>query len=766
MAKKTEAIKECLQFRGPPDPLRGDEIYRRVRDAAKEALDAIFDSQMPVTTSAVAAANRIQGMGNDYAPQEGMGGQSGKGKGDGYFSSMVSAVTTAVMGDGTEQVYAGHPGAGHGGQGTSSYIGGAGQQHALTSSSHSQYSGSTGTGSYSGPGGESMNRYSSSSSGGMGSGGGGGGSGMTGMGNPNFRDAREEKTWMQKAGEIATNLSSSLTITERSTKSEPMVHAHPPHSGHTGYSDYNYATNRGPTAIHHGSEGYASPGAGYQPKMAQNNALGSNVGAFQQWQQQSNTNTSPNNRGGFQSSQHTAVVPDLPSTANQLGIVGRVGGAAATGEYERSLVEPLCEAGGLKAVPPEHKLSEFLSAAQTLSPDFVGNVLLEILCDSENWPAWQSRVKALIVIGSLALNRDCVSHADWWRQQDHLDAVRGLLNDNKPTVRNQASKTSKILLGQSRDLGAGDLSAPPSTSNSPKPVLSGDNYNTSGGPGLTPQAAAVPVRQESLLDLLDDASSVPVAQSSSPLPSATSASGGGMDLFSGMSVGGGGRAPVVPSYQPQPQQGSSYPSNPSIPIATNTASLPPLPPSSQPQAPPATSQLISNSFDFLSDELPPALPPTNNNMNSNNNNSSGVAPGQGGGLFDNMNMNMTSDGNNSASLSMKTTAGSYQDDLASLSSSSSFSFMGGAGGGQVGGMGIGTMGSMGGGGSTGMRVPVSSSAISTAFTQNTPQAEKSKNDQAFSQVTNNKQIVSVVFLLFVNDLLLFLPFFSSFLLFF
>jgi hypothetical protein len=403
----------------------------------------------------------------------------------------------------------------------------------------------------------------------------------------------------------------------------------------------------------------------------------------------------------------------------------------------------------LLAVPPEHKLSEFLSAAQTLSPDFVGNVLLEILCDSENWPAWQSRVKALIVIGSLGLNRDCVSHADWWRQQDHLDAVRGLLNDNKPTVRNQASKTSKILLGQSRDMG--DLSAPPSTSNSPKPVLSSDNYNTSGGPGLTPQI--VPVRQESLLDLLDDSSSssVPVAQSSSPLPSTTSASGGGgMDLFSGMSVGGGGGragAPVVPSHQPQPQQGSSVLSNPSTPIATtNTASLPPLPPaSSQPPVPAAPpSQLISNSFDFLSDDLPAALPPTNNNYinNNNNNNSSGVAPGQGqGGLFDNMNMNMnmTSDGNNSASLSMKTTAGSYQDDLASLSSSSSFSFMGGAGGGQVGGMGIGTMGSMGGGGSTGMRVPVSSSAISTAFTQNTPQAEKNKNDQAFSQVTNNQK---------------------------
>jgi hypothetical protein len=36
------AIKDALQFRGNPDPVRGDEPYQRVRTAAKEALDAIY----------------------------------------------------------------------------------------------------------------------------------------------------------------------------------------------------------------------------------------------------------------------------------------------------------------------------------------------------------------------------------------------------------------------------------------------------------------------------------------------------------------------------------------------------------------------------------------------------------------------------------------------------------------------------------------------------------------------------------------------------
>jgi hypothetical protein len=49
------------EFKGVPDPLRGDEIYRRVREAAKEALDAIFDSQQPANSSNPSVSSRIQG---------------------------------------------------------------------------------------------------------------------------------------------------------------------------------------------------------------------------------------------------------------------------------------------------------------------------------------------------------------------------------------------------------------------------------------------------------------------------------------------------------------------------------------------------------------------------------------------------------------------------------------------------------------------------------------------------------------------------------
>ena len=70
LSRNVGPIKECLQFRGPPDPLRGDEIYKRVRELAKETVEAIFDSQMPVATSAVAASGRIQGIEGGSAPPE------------------------------------------------------------------------------------------------------------------------------------------------------------------------------------------------------------------------------------------------------------------------------------------------------------------------------------------------------------------------------------------------------------------------------------------------------------------------------------------------------------------------------------------------------------------------------------------------------------------------------------------------------------------------------------------------------------------------
>jgi ENTH domain len=42
LQRRTELIGECLQFRGPPDPLRGDAPYQMVRDEAQEVMNLLY----------------------------------------------------------------------------------------------------------------------------------------------------------------------------------------------------------------------------------------------------------------------------------------------------------------------------------------------------------------------------------------------------------------------------------------------------------------------------------------------------------------------------------------------------------------------------------------------------------------------------------------------------------------------------------------------------------------------------------------------------
>lgn len=83
-------IKDALQFRGPPDPVRGDAIYEKVRVAAKDCLDAVYSdnpsSEMTVGSSH--NAGLAGGISSNYgqsahsaAPYGGMGAPVGGGMG-------------------------------------------------------------------------------------------------------------------------------------------------------------------------------------------------------------------------------------------------------------------------------------------------------------------------------------------------------------------------------------------------------------------------------------------------------------------------------------------------------------------------------------------------------------------------------------------------------------------------------------------------------------------------------------------------------------
>jgi hypothetical protein len=74
------AVKDALQYRGPPDPARGDEPYQKVRDAAKEALDAIYSDTPTSSSSSLSLSSSIQ---HDYGGGGGATSSSGRMEGIG-----------------------------------------------------------------------------------------------------------------------------------------------------------------------------------------------------------------------------------------------------------------------------------------------------------------------------------------------------------------------------------------------------------------------------------------------------------------------------------------------------------------------------------------------------------------------------------------------------------------------------------------------------------------------------------------------------------
>eukprot|EP01038_Epipyxis_sp_PR26KG_P006052 gene6052-8333_t len=396
MARNIEPIKECLQFRGPPDPLRGDEIYKRVRDVAKEALEAIYDSQMPVTTSAVAAGNRIQGMGNDYIPEDYQ-----KNSNTGILTNIASSIQSSIYGDGTDITYTGHPGAGTG-------------NSTITGSNNSNQNSNFSSNGH-------RNSVTSSSS------------NMTGFGNPNYKDPRDEKSWYEKAA---------------STIGLPGVSV-----GNDKKSPYeSYSSNRGPNAlINNQNYNVSSDSSSHSPMTM--NAFGANVNKSP-WQQSFNQQSVSNNNPQTSPTPPGAkVVPEFNGSTSI-----RAGVANSDGGYERTMIESLCEPSGLKPTPNEEKLSQFLINSKTLSEGLVGSCLLDVL----NSDAWQSRVKALIVISNLVSMKDYPNYYKWWSTRS--DEVISLLKDSKSGVRTQAAKTLRAMGVSEETIASG--SGVPSKTNS------------------------------------------------------------------------------------------------------------------------------------------------------------------------------------------------------------------------------------------------------------------------------------------------------------
>jgi len=148
LQKKSDVVKGCLQYRGTPDPLKGDALNKAVRDEADATVKSLFNSDSGTNAYGMnqESGKKMQGFGSDSADD---------------FSNRIGGLGGNSFGGG---------GNSYGGGGNSMGGGGGG------------FGGGGGGGSYGN---------------GMGGGGGGpkafGSNNMVGFGNPNFNNAPSEE---------------------------------------------------------------------------------------------------------------------------------------------------------------------------------------------------------------------------------------------------------------------------------------------------------------------------------------------------------------------------------------------------------------------------------------------------------------------------------------------------------------------------------------------------------------------------------------------
>lgn len=331
------AIRMATNFRGPPDPVRGDEPYNRVRVAAKECLDIIYsDTPTQVEASPYGGGG---GMSNTYgAPPHmqrnayGGGGPPAPGTGrrmEGIGNPMFSDPRLEPEPANNVQAILKDVG--------ESFVGMI--KDPLARNVDVQVGNRTGA----------MPRP-----GGMPGYGGGGVSGSYGRPPPGRNELAQA----------------------------------------TG-GQWTMASNRGPNAV-----GSNTNDSYYKSREQANNAFswakegghhapgGGGVGGS--WASAAPSSVAAQARQPAYGSPPPAAAAAVPSTN-----YGSGGTAVSDGSYEKNLVMELCPPGGMKPVPPPDKLLSFSKAIPNLNPDLICPVLLDCL---EDGGPWIMRAKALCVM--------------------------------------------------------------------------------------------------------------------------------------------------------------------------------------------------------------------------------------------------------------------------------------------------------------------------------------------------------------------------------
>ncbi|KAI9911696.1 hypothetical protein PsorP6_009342 [Peronosclerospora sorghi] len=186
-------------------------------------------------------------------------------------------------------------------------------------------------------------------------------------------------------------------------------------------------------------------------------------------------------------------------------------------DYERTLIDNLCASAGLSRAPSPEQLKRFVDLAQTLDAPTIGDLLLEKLEDD----AWQVALKALHVVHALLDSPGAAPYHEFFL--DHVDVIQALRTNGKPSVGAKALQVCRAL-GEDYDDDDDDDDDASATRKPPRRAVQGQRGDASQGEvdllgfdaltldaqgtTATPVGSLVhaPVQQVSLLDGYDGVS--------------------------------------------------------------------------------------------------------------------------------------------------------------------------------------------------------------------------------------------------------------------
>ncbi|CAI5465388.1 unnamed protein product [Closterium sp. Yama58-4] len=465
--RHSATIKGMVHYRGQPDPLRGDAPNKAVREAAQEAVQAIFNPQNDVKPGA--GAMGVVGAGGGASTGGGYNGYGPSGGMEGGRRRMEGFGSTPARGDGGAGGGGGGRGGGGGGgaggigavlgvssesirQGISKLAGVVGQGaggSARGKAGGGEFEEAAGGGSYVGP------RLDSVGGGGDAYGYGGSGYGSSGYGGSGYGHGGGSSVASKYVG-----------FDRQGRTFDASTNSYSPAAPPAGYSgagrDREYGSDRGYRA----GGGYGGGGGG---DMEEGGAEEDRAGGWGDGGQQGEGRTEASAWGGASGS----------GDGMGGGGGGAGGGGGGASSEEERLVEGMTGAGGVRLQPTREALRGFIASLPKLNAGVVAQALEARLLSN----LWQTRLKAMCVVEAVVRQEgepQCDAIYDFFADNPH--ALHENVDSPQTSLKDKARRVLDLLgLGHQQGGQPSPHTPPPAAAVVPDLIDVGEGGETEGG---------------------------------------------------------------------------------------------------------------------------------------------------------------------------------------------------------------------------------------------------------------------------------------------